>query len=147
MSGTTATTTAANGGASSAAVVSACEANWEAHKSDCSGFAKAVAHALGMTLTGMANDIVDQIQSSPWTLAMDGVDAKQKAEAGMFVIGGLKETGHGHVVVVTPGPLAHEKYPTAYWGRLGSVGAKNTTINWAWDQQDRDKVVYAYRSF
>ncbi len=131
----------------SAAVVAACQANWEAHKDDCSGFVKAVGTAIGVFLTGMANDIVDQIQTSPWTTTMDGVAASQQATNGMFVVAGLQETGHGHVVVITPGPLAHDKYPTGYWGRLGSVGMENQTINWSWNAVDRDKVIYAYRSF
>ena len=50
-------------------------------------------------------------------------------------------------MVITPGPLAHNKYPTGYWGRLGGVGAENQTINWSWNATDRDKVLYAYRSF
>jgi len=131
----------------SAEVVAACEANWEAHKSDCSGFAKAVATVLGVSLSGMANNIVDQIQEAPWTTTMDGAVAAQQATDGMFVIGGLKEEGHGHVVVITPGPLNRGKYPTAYWGRLGSVGMENTTINWAWNSVDRDKVIYGFTSF
>jgi len=131
----------------SAEVVAACVANWEAHKSDCSGFAKAVAMVLGVSLSGMANNIVDQIQQAPWTTTMDGTVAAQQATDGMFVIGGLKEEGHGHVVVITPGPLNRGKYPTAYWGRLGSVGMKNTTINWAWNSVDRDKVIYGFTSF
>lgn len=131
----------------SSEVVAACEANWEAHKSDCSGFAKAVATVLGVPLSGMANDIVDQIQQAPRTTTMDGTVAAQQATDGMFVIGGLKEEGHGHVVVVTSGPLNRDKYPTAYWGRLGSVGMKNTTINWAWNSVDRDKVIYGFTTF
>jgi len=41
------------------------------------------------------------------------------------------------------GPLNRGKYPSAYWGRLGGVGAKDQTINWAWSAADRDKVIYA----
>ncbi len=131
----------------SALVVATCESKWDAHKNDCSGFVKAVAAALGITLTGLANDIVDQIKKAPWTLAKDGVEAKQKAEAGMFVVAGRKEAGHGHVVVITPGGLAHGKYPTGYWGRLGGTGKKNATLNWAWPKDELDSIVYAYRSF
>lgn len=54
---------------------------------------------------------------------------------------------HGHVVVVvsTPAgqPLAHDKYPFAYWGRLGGGGMRNQTVNWAWREEDRDNVTYA----
>jgi hypothetical protein len=126
-------------------VVRACKAEWNSHKSDCSGFVRAVAHDLGITLQGLANDIVDQICRSPWTsLKHDGIAARQKAEAGYFVVAGLKEKPHGHVVVITPGPLAHAKYPTGYWGRLHGTGKMNTTINFAWNKQDRDKVFYSY---
>ncbi len=128
-------------------VVSTCEEKWDAHKCDCSGFVKAVASELGITLNGMANDIVDEIQGEPWVVIQNGLEARQKAEDGLFVVAGMKEAGHGHVVVITPGPLAHDRYPTGYWGRLGSVGKKDSTINWAWNEQDRDHLVYAYRSF
>ena len=124
-------------------IINACQADFAAHKSDCSGFVKAVASDLGITLTGMANDIVDEIQTAPWTELADGVAAKAQADLGFFVVGGLKETPHGHVVVVVTGPLARGKYPTAYWGRLGGIGMKNTTINWAWNAADRDHVTYA----
>jgi hypothetical protein len=50
---------------------------------------------------------------------------------------------HGHVVVIVDGPLAHDAYPSAYWGKLGGTGAKDKTINWAWTAEDRDRVFYA----
>jgi len=127
-------------------IIDTCEAEFDAHSDDCSGFVKAVANDLGITLTGMADDIVDEIQTAPWTTLADGIAAKAQADSGWFVVGGLKDTPHGHVVVVVQGPLAHGKYPTAYWGRLGGTGMKNTTINWAWNAQDRDKVIYACRA-
>ena len=47
-------------------IIDACEANYTAHIGDCSGFAHAVASALGLTLhSGMANDMVDEIQAAP----------------------------------------------------------------------------------
>jgi hypothetical protein len=126
-------------------VIAACESNWEAHKSDCSGFVKAVAGDLGLVMTGMANDIVDNIQLAPWKVVGSGPAASGMAQTG-FVVAGLKETGHGHVVVVVPGPLNRDKYPSAYWGRLGSVGMKDTTINWAWNALDRDRVIYSWHA-
>lgn len=138
MGDTTTTTTAQQ------RIIQACEAEFNAHDNDCSGFVRAVSHDLGITLTGLANQIVDEIQAAPWTIVSDGVQAKAQADLGFLVIGGLKENPHGHVVVVVTGPLAAGKYPTAYWGRLGSIGKKNTTINWAWNLQDRDKVIYGY---
>jgi hypothetical protein len=130
----------------------ACEKHWEANKSDCSGFARAVAGELGVILTGNADAIVAAIgQAGAWTSVSDGVAAKQKADAGHLVIGGLKGSAHqparahGHVVVVVAGNLALGKYPTGYWGSLGAVGKMNTTINWAWNKADRDNVHYAYK--
>jgi hypothetical protein len=127
-------------------IINKCEAEFNAHGNDCSGFVKAVANDLGIVMTGQANDVVDAIQTAPWTALGDGVAAKSKADLGFFVVGGLKDTPHGHVVVVVQGPLAQGKYPTGYWGRLGGTGKKNTTINWAWDPDDRDNVTYAFRA-
>ena len=62
------------------------------------------------------------------------------------MIRGLKTANHGHVVVV-PGLLAHGKYPTAYWGSISSYAKKNATINYSWNKNLRDNVIYAYRRF
>ncbi len=126
-------------------VVAACEKWWDQYKGDCSGFVKAVGQEIGVAITGMADDIVDAIQSAPWTVLNSGPDAALHTGLGL-VIGGLKANPHGHVVVVVPGPLQLGKYPTAYWGMLNGVGRKNTTINWAWNAQDRDRVIYAWRA-
>ncbi len=126
-------------------IIDLCEIYWEKHKENCSGYVKEVAEKLGITLIGQANDIVEQIQKPPWKILESGVDAKLKATNGMFVIAGLKAERNGHVAIVVPGPLAHGKYPTAYWESLGGVPRKNTTINWSWNRSDRDNVIYAYR--
>jgi hypothetical protein len=133
-------------------IIDECESQFEKYKSDCSGFAKAVAAAFGIKLTGLADEIVNEIQQNDWVkLGKDGAAAKAKADAGWFVVGGLLSSDnvppqkHGHVVVVVSGPLAQNKYPTAYWGRLDGVGEKNKTINWAWNSESRDKVIYAAR--
>ena len=137
-----------NGTSPQQQIINACETEFPNHTTDCSGFAKAVASDLGIVLTGMANDIVDQIGAAPWTALTDGIDAKSKADLGNFVVGGLKDNPHGHVVVVVQGPIdaAHQKYPTAYWGSLkgAQFAAKDKTVNWAWDSTDRDNVIYAY---
>jgi hypothetical protein len=132
-----------SGGAGKKDIKAACERHWEAHKNDCSGFVKAVANELNIPLTGLANDIVDQIQLSPWKVLKDGKEADSEARAGEFVIAGLKDAPNGHVAIIVPGELAHDKYPTGYWGHLGSVGYKNTTINYSWNSVERDKVIYA----
>ncbi len=134
-------------------IIDRCEAVWDANKSDCNAFAKAVASGFSVALNGQANDIVDQINSEAgWSRLTDGAAAKVAADQGKLVIGGLKggdmtpPAAHGHVVVVISGALASGKYPTAYWGQLNGVGRKNTTINYAWKAVDRDKVNYAARS-
>jgi hypothetical protein len=127
----------------------ACEANFEAHQNDCSGFVRAVAAALSVTIDGLANDIVDKIRAGgTWHKLPDGIAANASAGAGKFVVAGLRgdeqfeHSNHGHVVVVVDGPLAHGRYPSAYWGRLGGDGAKFETTNWAWTEHDRDRVTY-----
>lgn len=129
-------------------IIACCEALWEQYKSDCSGFVKAVAHELGANLQGNANDISSAIQQLSQTTT-DGVAAAAWASEGKFVVAGLKGEDHqpvrthGHVVVVVAGPLAHGKYPSAYWGTLGSTGRKNQTLNWSWNSRDRDHLTYA----
>ena len=128
-------------------IISLCEKYWDENQKNCSGFVKEIASEIGISVTGQANNIVDQLNGSDWVKCKDGIEARQKAIEGNFVVCGLKATQHGHVVVVVSGPLAHGKYPTAYWGSLGGVGKKNTTINWSWNKMDRDLVTYAYRAF
>ncbi|HUL05716.1 MAG TPA: hypothetical protein VLV76_05245 [Candidatus Acidoferrum sp.] len=130
-------------------IVRACEAEWEAHKDDCSGFVKAVAARLQIQLRGLANDIVAEISQPPWLRLADGIQAERAAADGRFVIAGMRGSDqaapaeHGHVVVVVRGELARDRYPPAYWGRLGGVGSRNKTLNFAWNPQDRDRIVYA----
>lgn len=129
-------------------IIECCERQWDAHKSDCSGFVRAVAGELGYSLTGNA-DAITAILRAAANQTHDGTLAAQWAAEGRFVIAGLEghnhvpSRAHGHVVVVVDGQLAHEKYPTAYWGMLGGVGKKAATLNWAWNNTDRDAVVYA----
>ena len=130
-------------------IIDVCESKFAANSDNCSGFVKAVTSTFSVILDGQADDIVDEIKAAGWTILTNGVDAKTHADNGWLVVGGLKGAdnvpaqSHGHVVIVVTGPLAHDLYPTAYWGKLGSIGKKNTTINWAWNQDSRDKVIYA----
>jgi hypothetical protein len=131
-------------------VLEACEALLAAHEHDCSGFARAVADAVKVALAGNADEIADLLaaKGDGWMILEDGV-AAATASSDKFVLGALRgdrqahPDAHGHVVVVVPGPLAHDKYPSAFWGSLGGTPGKDQTINWAWTEQDRDKVVYA----
>lgn len=129
-------------------IIVICEEVWPADKSDCSAFVRHVAKHLDVALTGNADAIVDTIRHK-WKRLHDGVAAKKAADDGAFVIAGLKgsehaqPSAHGHVAVVVIGGLDHGKYPTGYWGRLGGVGERNKTLNYAWRTADRDKVTYA----
>jgi hypothetical protein len=95
-------------------VIAACEAEWESWKGDCSGFAKAVAARLGVSISGQANALIDYLQRSPeWrSLGNSFRNATAQANLGGFVIGGLKAQPHGHVVVVVKSDAA--QYPIAY---------------------------------
>jgi len=133
------------------AVKAACAANYQQYKGDCSGFAKAVAAALGVPLQGMADDIVNTLRAGgPWTPLADGPAAAAAAAAGLLVLAGLRgdelkvPQQHGHVVVVVTGaPLNRGLYPFAYWGSLGAQPGFDQTINWAWTLDDLPNVSYA----
>lgn len=132
-------------------VIDACKRSFSAHKSDCSGFAKAVASELGVSLEGNADSIVEHV-GVRWERLASGPAAAAAAERGDFVIAGMRGADqanpaeHGHVVVVVSGPLARDQYPTAFWGRLGAVGEQEKTLNFAWNTRDRDRITYACRS-
>lgn len=131
-------------------IINECEAKFEANKSDCSAFVKSVASSFSISLTGQADDIINQISNSNWTIIKDGLDAKKQADLGWFVIAGLLGSENvppqknGHVAIIVTGQLAQNKYPTGYWGKLNDPdnAGKNKTINWAWNKDSRDKVKY-----
>lgn len=126
-----------------------------ANVNDCHKFVEAVSADFAVTLTGTGDDIMAQIAGPGWTRhGMDGPSAAAAAaEEGELVIAGMTAAGlgdaHGHVVVVVDGELAHGKYPTAFWGSLNpsirAAGGLGTTLNFAFSQTDRDRVVYASR--
>jgi hypothetical protein len=133
-----------------AKVRAACEAEWDGYKSDCSGFVKAVGAQLGASIQGNANQIVQALTAGGvWKKLSNGVAAAAAAHQGSFVEGGLAGSAQavpdasGHVVVVVDGQPYQGKYPYAYWGKLGGIGAKDQSINWAWKAPDRDNVIYA----
>ena len=123
-------------------IINWCESEWDASKADCSGFVKAVCRNAGVQLFGQANQIITFLEtSSVWeNLGAAPGTATARANSGCIVIGGLQQKPNGHVVIVVKSAPLH--YPVAYWGRLGAVGRKNTTINWSWDSSDRPKVHY-----
>lgn len=125
-------------------VETAAKKEWPHWKSDCSGFAHAVASDLGLELSGNANGMLDAmaIKANGWIdLGHDPKLAIGYANRGFFVVAGLKAAGHGHVTVIVPSDAA-SPYPVGYWGRFGGVGREKTTINWSWNHQDLPKVTY-----
>jgi hypothetical protein len=123
-------------------IIDTCESNWDANKSDCNHFVKAVADSLGVTLFAAGDDadtILNKLSNAagwppiPGTPDLSTVETD--AAAGQFIIAGLRSNEftpprtHGHVVVVVKGddPL-HPGYPLAYWGTLGGVGQKDSSI-------------------
>ena len=134
-------------------IIAACQRNLLEFSNDCSGFVRAVADECGVLLTGDANEIVDTLAGSSYPLA-DGVAAATAARRGDLVVGGVKASGHGHVVVVVDGPVRNNKYPYAFWGQYHGVVFKDATlnagftrghgtVNWAYDRTARDQIVYA----
>lgn len=126
-----------------------------ANAANCNEFVIAVAAKCGVTLSGNADQIMREITSPPWEqLGHDGVNASAAAANGALVVGGMTSQAlgeaHGHVVIVVKGPLAQDKYPTAYWGSqnpaIRGEGGLGTTVNYSFNTQDRERVIYACRS-
>src|SRR4051794_15831262 len=117
-------------------IVAFCEEVWPRDKNDCSAFVRDVGKHLDVSLAGDADAITDHIRHHCRRLA-DGVAAKKAADPGKCVVAAQKGSEqnppvkHGHVCVVVPGALAHDKSPTGYWGRLGGAGERNKTLNYA----------------
>lgn len=122
------------------------EQEWEARKSDCSGFVRAVAHDAGIPLNGLANHLVDEWNIDPtWIkLGHDYLRASEMAAHGYLVVAGKKEEGHGHVVIVVPS--RPHGVAMGYWGRLGGVGFRNKGLNFARRHADLATVEYFARS-
>lgn len=144
---------------SAADIITICKDVFSATQGDCNKFVKAVAARVNDT-TFAAGDNADAIvtklrTAGGWTRhGKDGPAAKIAADAGKFVIGGLRSADHnpprnnGHVVVVVAGPLAQGKYPTACWGSISNPPgpALEKTVNFSWNAADRDNVEYFSRA-
>ncbi len=124
-----------------ATIKAVCQSEWEAHKSDCSGFVKAVAAALGINLAGQANAIIDTMGRMPWAQLGTDMDAAARyARLDYLVIAGLKESAHGHLAVVVPSvpPLPLK----GYWGSLGRIGQRDTKLSLSWRAEILPSVQY-----
>jgi cell wall-associated NlpC family hydrolase len=129
-------------------IVSACDANFAEHSKDCSGFVRAVTAALGYTLEGDADAIMDYIKEN-WVQSGSGAEAASFAGEGTLVIAGLRSDehtparNHGHVAIVVPGDLYRDKYPLVWCGSLGSAQSQgDKSVGEVWNKTDRDHVTY-----
>ncbi|MBL7894821.1 MAG: hypothetical protein JNK50_05985 [Bacteroidia bacterium] len=130
-------------------IIEECEKKYKTHKAFCNEFVIEVAKKFGVTLSGDADEIVKGLKKDGWTLIKDGKTAKEKADNGWFVVAGLRSDKHdpprksGHVAIVVKGELAHDKYPTGWWGSEDNVKGDGLTLNYSWNKKDRDNIVYA----
>ena len=142
-------------------IVEKCKASWDEefippkkNSDNCSGFAKAVAAKLGVTLPNVQADGIVEYISGNWTKLDSGAEAAKEAGLGYLVIAGLKGADHtparssGHVAIVVTGRLYLGKYPLCWGGSTGvaqSRGDKSTGEVWA--RSDRNNVeYYAYKT-
>jgi hypothetical protein len=120
----------------------------------CNFFAIEVANRLGVTLSGTADQIVDQIKSGNWTLLADGPAARDAATQGQLVIAGLKGADftqprdNGHVAVVVAGAMNPSGWaPAGYWGSIDppirALGGSGIPISNCFRAEDSAKIIYA----
>lgn len=137
-------------------IIEACERHWNAHKSNCSGFVRAVAKEIDIPFPPdriQADPIIEYISmwsTASWWKIGSAKDAGLFAEEGHFVLACLASTesgrANGHVAVVTSGyKPAKGKYPRGYWGALDSVGEKNSTMNWSFPMDLYEHKMSYYR--
>jgi hypothetical protein len=142
--------------------VQASEKHFEANKSDCNKFLKAVAKELGIHdfQDGQdADKIIEFLERPPegWTKLGQGkhAEAHAKAKDGSFVVAAMKSTdmnkSEGHVAVVTAGDLVHSAmdsidYPRGYWGVLNGTGKQCEGMNYSFPPERKTKLRYYWRS-
>jgi hypothetical protein len=135
-------------------IVDACADLWPNQHDACNRFSIEVASRVGVTLTGIADQIVDQIRGPGWTRLTDGPAARDTATQGKLVVAGLKSgdfthpRAEGHVAIVVPGPMNPLGWaPAGYWGStdpdVAEKGGSGSPISLCFRLEDKDKIVYA----
>lgn len=135
-------------------VIDACRSLWPARQNACNFFVRDVADQVGITLTGLADDMVDQIQRGGWSRLADGLAAHQAATQGKLVIAGVKAPdfthprNEGHVAVVVAGDMRSGTWaPPGYWGStnpaVASRGGDGSPLSWSFRAEDKDRIIYA----
>jgi hypothetical protein len=144
-------------------VIDTCVQVWSASgtngpfRNACNFFAIEVANRLGVTLSGTADQIVDQIKGGNWTLLADGLAARDAAVQGQLVIAGLKgldftqPRDNGHVAVVVAGAVNPSGWaPAGYWGSIDppirALGGNGIPISNCFRAEDSGKIVFASQS-
>ena len=135
-------------------VIRACSSHWQDNKGDCSAFVNAVAKDLGISLTGNANAIYDQISASPWVRL--GIGPKSVAAAGVaayegkLVIAARRGKPNGQVAVIVDYRNAFDSYAPAeqykaiaFWGNLDTVGDQYKKITTAFTRKQFSEVLLA----
>lgn len=145
----------AEGAGKRSRIIGACTRRWPSNQGDCSAFVRAVAQDCGVSLSGNANSIYEQIASGAWVRIGIGPSAASiagiTAGEGRLVIAARQDQPHGHVAVVVDYRNAFESYSSvdrrkavAFWGSLNSVGAEYTRITKTWSSADLREVLFAY---
>lgn len=107
-----------------ATLKTACDQAYEAAKDSCSHAVMSVIHAVldaGMVHRN-ANGLIDHMTTSWTEVTLD--DGHYLANLGRVVVGGKKESSHGHVVVVYPGDKISNGGYQYYWKK----GKKNLVM-------------------
>ncbi len=127
------------------------------YKDACNYFAIEVAHRLGLSLSGLADEIIASVRVDPaWTAITDGPSARQAAMLGKFVIAGVPSDAYspprseGHVAIVTAGPMNGAGWaPAGYWGSTDSTiagkGGSGMPISNCFTPDVKDFIVYRAR--
>ena len=124
----------------------------------CNFYAIEVAHRLGVTIKGTADQIIDTISTDRgWTLLADGPAAKSAAERGLLVIAGVPSTAYdpprreGHLAVVLLGAMNPGGWaPAGCWGstdpKIAALGGSGAPISNCFSASVKDAIVYRCRS-
>jgi hypothetical protein len=135
-------------------IIDACRAVWPARQNACNFFVTDVADRMGVTLTGLADAIVDQIQGPGWLRLADGQAAHDAALQGKLVVAGIKAADfthprtEGHVAIVVAGSMIPGGWaPPGYWGSTSQTvaarGGDGSPLSWSFRAEDKDRIVYA----
>ncbi|MFV3126209.1 hypothetical protein [Niveispirillum sp. KHB5.9] len=125
------------------------------YKDACNYFLIEVAHRLGISLSGTADQITDRLKQdgSGWARLSDGVAARDAARLGKLVVAGILSTDYqpprrnGHLAVVTGGDMNPAGWaPAGYWGSLdpqiAKDGGRGAPISLCFAADVKQKIIY-----